>query len=103
MWHAQVQNINTPLMRKLVRLRLRLAEVSLDTLQLVWAEAQARRQERGSTDKLLADYLQSLSDYTSVGLVTIPGTQWAPCSWSGVRGAVLGRQDSPGEGAGRAL
>uniref|UniRef100_G1LVL0 Cilia- and flagella-associated protein 46 n=2 Tax=Ailuropoda melanoleuca TaxID=9646 RepID=G1LVL0_AILME len=64
----EVQNINTPLMRKLVRLRLRLAEVSLDTLQLVWAEAQARRQERGSTDKLLADYLQSLSDYTSVGL-----------------------------------
>lgn len=72
-WHAQVQNINTPLMRKLARLRLRLVQASLDTLQLVWAEAQARRQERGSRDKLLADYLHSLSDYTSVGLVTAPG------------------------------
>ncbi|XP_045665372.1 cilia- and flagella-associated protein 46 isoform X6 [Ursus americanus] len=64
----EVQNINTPLMRKLARLRLRLVQASLDTLQLVWAEAQARRQERGSRDKLLADYLHSLSDYTSVGL-----------------------------------
>ncbi|XP_030895776.1 cilia- and flagella-associated protein 46-like isoform X2 [Leptonychotes weddellii] len=64
----ELQNINTPLMRKLALLRLSLAEASLDMLQLMWAEAQAQQLEQGSMDKLLADYLQSLSDYTSTGL-----------------------------------
>lgn len=89
-WHAQLQNINTPLMRKLAHLRLHLAEVSLDMLQLMWAEALARQLEQSSVDKLLADYLQSTRDYTSVGLVTVPKTTWARCS--GPRGTVLGRR-----------
>lgn len=36
----------------------------------MWAEAQARRRGQGSADRLLADYLHSLSDITSVDLVT---------------------------------
>ncbi|KAF6107967.1 cilia and flagella associated protein 46 [Phyllostomus discolor] len=60
----QAQSVNTPLMRKLARLKLTLVEVSLDTLQLV----PERPLEQGSLDKLLADYLHSSSDYTATGL-----------------------------------
>lgn len=40
-------------------------------LQLMWEETLERQLEQRSVDKLLADYLQSPSDYTSVGLVTV--------------------------------
>lgn len=68
---SQLQNVNTPLMRKLARLKLSLVEMSLDMLQLSWEDALEKQLEQGSMDKLLADYLQSTSDYTSIGLVTI--------------------------------
>lgn len=96
---AQVQSVSTPLRRKLAGLRLRLAEASLDLLQLTWAEAQARRLEQGSADQLLADYLQSLSDSTSVGLVTGPRASgpglWVPPAghwgrWGGPAGPTRG-------------
>ncbi|XP_023492381.2 cilia- and flagella-associated protein 46 isoform X4 [Equus caballus] len=63
-----LQNVNTPLMRKLARLKLSLVEMSLDMLQLSWEDALEKQLEQGSMDKLLADYLQSTSDYTSIGL-----------------------------------
>eukprot|EP00070_Physeter_catodon_P030862 XP_028337756.1 cilia- and flagella-associated protein 46 [Physeter catodon] len=63
-----LQNVSTPLMRRLAHLKLSLVEVCLDTLQLTWEETLERRLARGSVDKLLADYLRSPSDYTSVGL-----------------------------------
>ncbi|XP_066095942.1 cilia- and flagella-associated protein 46 isoform X1 [Saccopteryx bilineata] len=63
-----LQNVNTPLMRKLAHLKLNLVEVCLDLLQLVWEEPPDGQLQQGSADKLLADYLQSLSEYTSVGL-----------------------------------
>lgn len=80
LWHAQVQNANTPLMRRLAQLRLHLVQVSLDLQQLVWEEALARELEQSSMEKLLADYLQSASDNTSVGLVTVPEARGARCS-----------------------
>ncbi|XP_012516129.1 PREDICTED: cilia- and flagella-associated protein 46 [Propithecus coquereli] len=63
-----LQNINTPLMRRLAGCKLSLVEASLDTLQLIWEETLQQQLEQGSLEKLLADYLQSASDYTSVGL-----------------------------------
>ncbi|XP_059947631.1 cilia- and flagella-associated protein 46 [Mesoplodon densirostris] len=63
-----LQNVSTPLMRRLAHLKLSLVEVCLDTLQLMWEETLERQLEQGSVDKLLADYLQSPSDYTCVGL-----------------------------------
>lgn len=57
-------------MRKLAHLKLSLVEACLDTLQLAWQETLERLREQDSLDKLLADYLRSMSDYTSVGLVT---------------------------------
>ncbi|XP_025774064.1 cilia- and flagella-associated protein 46 [Puma concolor] len=63
-----VQNVNTPLRRRLAQLRLHLAEVSLDLLELIWAEALARQFEQSPVEKLLLSYLQSVSDHTSVGL-----------------------------------
>ncbi|XP_043453885.1 cilia- and flagella-associated protein 46 isoform X3 [Prionailurus bengalensis] len=64
----EVQNVNTPLRRRLAQLRLHLAEVSLDLLELIWAEALARQLEQSPVEKLLLSYLQSVSDHTSVGL-----------------------------------
>uniref|UniRef100_A0ABI7X214 Cilia and flagella associated protein 46 n=1 Tax=Felis catus TaxID=9685 RepID=A0ABI7X214_FELCA len=64
----EVQNVNTPLRRRLAHLRLHLAEVSLDLLELIWAEALARQFEQSPVEKLLLSYLQSVSDHTSVGL-----------------------------------
>ncbi|XP_004375045.1 cilia- and flagella-associated protein 46 [Trichechus manatus latirostris] len=63
-----LQKVNTPLMRKLAHLKLSLAEVSLDMLQLIWEETLEQHFEQGSMDKLLEEYLQNASDYTSVGL-----------------------------------
>ncbi|KAM9197443.1 cilia- and flagella-associated protein 46 [Dugong dugon] len=63
-----LQNVNTPLMRKLAHLKLSLAEVSLDMLQLIWEETLEQHFEQGSMDKLLEDYLQNTSSYTSTGL-----------------------------------
>ncbi|KAM8780319.1 LOW QUALITY PROTEIN: cilia- and flagella-associated protein 46 [Rhynchonycteris naso] len=63
-----LQNVNTPLMRKLAHLKLNLVEMCLDMLQLVWEEPPEGQLQQDSADKLLADYLQSLSEYTSVGL-----------------------------------
>uniref|UniRef100_A0A2I3S9N7 Cilia and flagella associated protein 46 n=1 Tax=Pan troglodytes TaxID=9598 RepID=A0A2I3S9N7_PANTR len=63
-----LQNVNTPLMRKLAHLKLGLVEMALDMLQFIWEEAHGQQSEQGSLEKLLADYLQNTSDYTSVGL-----------------------------------
>ncbi|XP_065779668.1 cilia- and flagella-associated protein 46 isoform X5 [Muntiacus reevesi] len=63
-----VQNVSSPVMRKLRYLRLSLVEGCLDTLQLTWEDARRRQLEQSSTDKLLSDFLQSPSDYTAVGL-----------------------------------
>uniref|UniRef100_A0A2K5ZBY5 Cilia and flagella associated protein 46 n=1 Tax=Mandrillus leucophaeus TaxID=9568 RepID=A0A2K5ZBY5_MANLE len=64
----QLQNINTPLMRKLARLKLSLVEMALDMLQFIWEEARGQQSGQGSLEKLLADYLQNTSDCTSIGL-----------------------------------
>ncbi|XP_040342797.1 cilia- and flagella-associated protein 46 isoform X6 [Herpailurus yagouaroundi] len=64
----EVQNVNTPLRRRLAQLRLHLVEVSLDLLELIWAEALASQFEQSPVEKLLLSYLQSVSDHTSVGL-----------------------------------
>ncbi|XP_047615394.1 cilia- and flagella-associated protein 46 isoform X9 [Phacochoerus africanus] len=64
----ELQNVNSPLMRRLARLKCSLVEVCLDLLRLTWEEAQERELQQGSVDRLLADYLRSPSDYTSVGL-----------------------------------
>nr|XP_025129616.1 cilia- and flagella-associated protein 46 isoform X5 [Bubalus bubalis] len=63
-----LQNVSSPLMRRLRHLRLSLVEGCLDTLQLTWEDARQRQLEQSSTDKLLSDFLQSPSDYTAVGL-----------------------------------
>nr|XP_027786130.1 cilia- and flagella-associated protein 46 [Marmota flaviventris] len=63
----ELQNTNTPLMRKLARHKLSLAEGSLDLLQLMWEEGLEQLEPR-SLEKLLETYLQSTSDYTSSGL-----------------------------------
>ncbi|KAL4698410.1 hypothetical protein H8959_011067 [Pygathrix nigripes] len=63
-----VQNVNTPLMRKVARLKLSLVEMALDMLRFIWEEARGQQSGQGSLEKLLADYLQNTSDYTSVGL-----------------------------------
>ncbi|XP_058291854.1 cilia- and flagella-associated protein 46 isoform X6 [Hylobates moloch] len=63
-----LQNVNTPLMRKLAHLKLGLVEMALDMLRFIWEEAHGQQSEQGSLEKLLADYLQNTSDYTSVGL-----------------------------------
>ncbi|EDL17861.1 mCG55818 [Mus musculus] len=65
-----LQNINSPVMRRLARLKLSLAETCLDLLQLVCKEALDLQMEQGSFEKLLADFLQNTTDYTSIGLVT---------------------------------
>ncbi|XP_057591801.1 cilia- and flagella-associated protein 46 [Hippopotamus amphibius kiboko] len=64
----ELQNVSSPLMRRLARLKLGLAEVCVDALQLMWEETLERQWEQGSVDRLLAEYLQSPGDYTSVGL-----------------------------------
>lgn len=66
----QLQNVNSPLMRKLADLKLGLVDVALGMLQLSWQEAQERQLRLGSLDKLLARHLQSPGDHTSVSLVT---------------------------------
>ncbi|XP_031244561.1 cilia- and flagella-associated protein 46 isoform X3 [Mastomys coucha] len=63
-----LQNINSPLMRRLARLKLTLAETCLDMLQLVCKEALELQMEQGSFEKLLTDFLQSTTDYSSIGL-----------------------------------
>ncbi|XP_013358484.1 PREDICTED: cilia- and flagella-associated protein 46 isoform X2 [Chinchilla lanigera] len=63
-----LQNINTPLMRRLAHLKLGFVETCLDMLQLIWEQALEQRLEQGSLEKLLAYYLQSPSDYTTTGL-----------------------------------
>lgn len=92
-------------MRRLAQLRLHLAEVSLDLLELIWAEALARQFEQSPVEKLLVSYLQSVSDYTSVGLVTVPETKGPPpraglrgpcCDGRATRGRLAGRSPGPG-------
>ncbi|XP_055280347.1 cilia- and flagella-associated protein 46 isoform X2 [Moschus berezovskii] len=63
-----LQNVSSPVMRRLRHLRLSLVEGCLDTLQLTWEDARRRQLEQSSTDKLLSDFLQSPSDYSAVGL-----------------------------------
>ncbi|XP_073096194.1 cilia- and flagella-associated protein 46 isoform X2 [Manis javanica] len=63
-----LQNVNSPLMRKLAQLKLSLAEASLDLLQLTSGDSLEQPSAQGSADKLLASYLHSTRDYTSVGL-----------------------------------
>ncbi|KAM6182244.1 cilia- and flagella-associated protein 46 [Erethizon dorsatum] len=63
-----LQNVNTPLMRRLARLKLSLVETCLNMLQLIWEQALQQQLEQGSLEKLLAYYLRSTSDYTPIGL-----------------------------------
>ncbi|XP_052029594.1 cilia- and flagella-associated protein 46 [Apodemus sylvaticus] len=63
-----LQNINSPLMRRLARLKLSLAETCLDMLQLVCKEALELQMEQSSFEKLLADFLHNTTDYSSIGL-----------------------------------
>ncbi|XP_054441049.1 cilia- and flagella-associated protein 46 [Pteronotus mesoamericanus] len=63
-----VQNVNTPLMRKLARLKLSLVEVALDTLQLAWGGPLGPRPGQHPWDELLADDLHSSSADSSAGL-----------------------------------
>ncbi|KAL0616897.1 Cilia- and flagella-associated protein 46 [Plecturocebus cupreus] len=63
-----LQNVNTPLMRKLARLKLGLVDMALGLLQSIWEEAPGQQHEQGSLEKLLAQCLQNTGDDTSVGL-----------------------------------
>ncbi|XP_070288236.1 cilia- and flagella-associated protein 46 isoform X2 [Myotis yumanensis] len=63
-----LQNVNTPLARKLAHLKLNLVDVYLDMFQRVWEEPLERELRQDSMEKLLADYLQSVSDLTTSGL-----------------------------------
>lgn len=65
-----MQNINSPRMRRLADLKLRLVEESLDLMQFMWKEMLVHRLEQPSLEKLLEEFLQSDSDYTAVGLVS---------------------------------
>lgn len=67
---SQLQNINSPLMRRLAHLKLRLAETCLDMQQMICKEALELQMEQGSFEKLLADFLHNTSDYSSTDLVT---------------------------------
>ncbi|XP_069914365.1 cilia- and flagella-associated protein 46 isoform X3 [Oryctolagus cuniculus] len=69
--NQDLQSVNTPLMRRLARLKLCLVDVSLDLLQLTWEKALEQRREQGSLHELLAGYLQCGRDYTALDL------QWA--------------------------
>lgn len=66
---CQLQNVNTPLARKLAHLKLNLVDVYLDMFQLIWEEPLERELRQDSMEKLLADYLRSVSDLTPTGLV----------------------------------
>lgn len=57
-------------MRRLARLKLRLAETCLDMQQLICKEALELQLEQGSFERLLADFLLNISDYSSIDLVT---------------------------------
>ncbi|XP_075389603.1 cilia- and flagella-associated protein 46 [Tenrec ecaudatus] len=63
-----LQSSSSPLGRRLAQLKLSLAEGALDMLQLLWEESLEQSLEQGSLDRLLADYLHSTKDYSSVGL-----------------------------------
>uniref|UniRef100_A0A8C6QI67 Cilia and flagella associated protein 46 n=1 Tax=Nannospalax galili TaxID=1026970 RepID=A0A8C6QI67_NANGA len=63
-----LQNVNSPQMRRLARLKLCLAEMCLDMVQLVCKEALDLQLEQDSLEKLLADFLQNTGDYSSIGL-----------------------------------
>ncbi|XP_038168284.1 cilia- and flagella-associated protein 46 [Arvicola amphibius] len=63
-----LQNINSPLMRRLARLKLRLIETCLDMQQLICKEALELQLEQGSFEKLLADFLHNTSDYSFIDL-----------------------------------
>lgn len=63
-----LQNINSPLMRRLARLKLSLVETCLELLQIVCKETLELQMEQNSFEKLLADFLQNTSDYSSIGL-----------------------------------
>lgn len=73
---CQLQNVNTPLARKLAHLKLNLVDVYLDMFQLIWEEPLEHELRQDSMEKLLADYLQSVSDLTTTGLV-MTAAAWA--------------------------
>lgn len=56
-------------MRRLARLKLSLVETCLELLQIVCKETLELQMEQNSFEKLLADFLQNTSDYSSIGLV----------------------------------
>nr|XP_058154071.1 cilia- and flagella-associated protein 46 isoform X2 [Dasypus novemcinctus] len=64
----EVHNVNSPLMWKLAQLKLGLAELALDMLELPWGVALQWQSEQDSLDKLLAYCLQDLGDYSSLDL-----------------------------------
>ncbi|XP_048193494.1 cilia- and flagella-associated protein 46-like [Perognathus longimembris pacificus] len=62
-----LQNINSPLMRRLAHLKLSLVKACLDLMQFMWREKLERHQEQGSMEKLLEEFKQ-IRDYTAIGL-----------------------------------
>lgn len=82
--------MNTPLARKLAHLKLDLVDVYLDLFQLIWEEPLERELRQDSMEKLLADYLRSVSDLTATGLVRPPRP--APVGRPAVMGLCPGEQ-----------
>ncbi|XP_074153317.1 cilia- and flagella-associated protein 46 [Sminthopsis crassicaudata] len=62
----ETQNISTPLMRKLARLKLKLAEVSVEIMHYNQEKALQEEMKKGTWEKILADYLLNTSDFTKM-------------------------------------
>ncbi|XP_045438178.1 cilia- and flagella-associated protein 46 [Pipistrellus kuhlii] len=63
-----LQNVTTPLARRLAHLKLKLVDVYLDMFQFLWEEPLEHDLRQDSMEKLLADYLRSVSDLSATGL-----------------------------------
>ncbi|XP_036591480.1 cilia- and flagella-associated protein 46-like [Trichosurus vulpecula] len=61
---TETQNISTPLMRKLAKVKLKLAELSLDIIQYNQEKALQEEMRKGTWEKILADYLLDTNDFT---------------------------------------
>ncbi|XP_044516240.1 cilia- and flagella-associated protein 46 [Gracilinanus agilis] len=62
----ETQNINTPLMRKLARLKLKLAKVSLEIMHFNQSKCLQENLKEGTWEKVLADYLLDPDDFTDL-------------------------------------
>ncbi|XP_031805262.1 cilia- and flagella-associated protein 46 [Sarcophilus harrisii] len=63
---SETQNISTPLMRRLARLKLKLAEISVEIMQYNQEKALQEEMKKGTWEKILADYLLNTSDFTKL-------------------------------------